>query len=116
MEFCADCGGKLKTTIKDSEPHLKCGSCGEITKPVSKENSIKKVFLDQTNQDEIRISIDYGEKVQALGDIVRHECKNCPSTEAYFAEIKPNRFNDEQSIVLYRCVRCTKVERAKTSG
>lgn len=115
MDFCEKCGGKLKATIRQDEPHLKCGACGEVTKPNNKEDVIKKVFLIDASQKEMHLRIE-DEKTKILGDVVRHECKNCPSTEAYFQEIKPNRFNDEQSVALYRCVRCNKVERSKTAG
>ncbi|MDE1825417.1 MAG: hypothetical protein KGH61_02965 [Candidatus Micrarchaeota archaeon] len=115
MDFCGKCGGKLKAAIKEDEPHLKCRTCGELTKPNNKVGLIKKVFQRDAKQEEMYLRIE-DEKAEALGDVVRHECKNCTSMEAYFQEIKPDRFNDEQSVALYRCIRCNKVERSKTAG
>ncbi|MDE1828186.1 MAG: hypothetical protein KGH65_03445 [Candidatus Micrarchaeota archaeon] len=110
MEFCAKCGTKLKIKVAGKDDgNLTCKSCGYSE---DKKKEMKAVVRDP----EEHVQIHVVENVKEGKAIVEHECGRCQSNEAYIGEIPPNRFNDEQTVIVYTCVDCNKTERVQTSG
>ncbi|MCL5111501.1 MAG: hypothetical protein M1160_01290 [Candidatus Marsarchaeota archaeon] len=44
---------------------------------------------------------------------VKHHCTKCDNDDAYFRELREDRFSDEQSGGLYTCTRCGETEKVQ---
>ncbi|MDE1869866.1 MAG: hypothetical protein KGH71_02665 [Candidatus Micrarchaeota archaeon] len=111
MNFCPKCETKLKIKTQGGEgTNFSCSKCGFN----EEKKEELKLIMREDQQKKAQISVV--ENVKEGRVVVEHNCSKCGCNEAYMGEIPPNRFNDEQSVVVYTCVDCNKTERLQTSG
>lgn len=115
MDFCPDCKSRLKKRIEEEQTIMECSKCN-YTQPLEKNKkteSIEKIKSYPRINDENPIKVL---DAPSFGPTVDYKCKKCGYDKAYQGEIRPTFSNDEQSIILYKCVKCGKTERIKTAG
>lgn len=112
MTFCPKCHILLRPSVDGESIISRCLRCDySETKPVTHTeppqvalrtadlNGAANRFIDDFN----RPTVD-------------HHCGFCGNNKAYSGEIKPNRFNDEQSVFTFTCADCGKTVREYSSG
>jgi DNA-directed RNA polymerase subunit M/transcription elongation factor TFIIS len=112
MVFCQKCHALLRPSIDGESVISKCLRCDySETKPLTNVEPPQVV---------LRAEVLNGATNRFIYDSTRenvdHHCDFCGNDKAYAGEIKPNRFNDEQSVFTFTCTDCGKTTREYSSG
>ena len=108
MEFCAECGSRLKpvkvNSGKQATIMLACTKCGSKKQEVERSALINGKTIEHSPKQLVAI---IGKEEQELTTMptIRIECPRCENNTANVWQVQ-TRGSDESSTQFFRCVRC----------
>ena len=108
MEFCAECGSRLKPVKVNSGKQvmimMACTKCGQKTQGVDANNKFKGKSIEHSPKQFVAV---IGKEEQELTTLptIQIECPHCGNNTANVWQVQ-TRGSDESSTQFLRCVRC----------
>lgn len=108
MEFCKECGSRLKPTKVNSGKQalimMSCTKCGQKTRGLEVSNKLNGKYIEHNPKQLVAI---IGKEEQELTTLptIRIECPKCGNNTANVWQVQ-TRGSDESSTQFLRCLKC----------